>query len=703
MTRRVFPTSGPLTSFRSKVFRIDEHDVTNAEFSKFVEATGYVTTAEHKIDWEDLKRWSLLRLLDQTRSTIFRFGGVGCTERTGGIPKALQLRLREENSIRWFRSRGATRWPIPTSNPASWRRIFPHKIVIFWRNAPKTNTPKLMKYNSKVVSYGLSLLTATAALIGAAGPLQAQEKKPNILFIMGDDIGWFNIGAYHRGIMSGKTPNLDKLAAQGMLFTDYYAEASCTAGRANFITGEIPLRTGLTTVGQAGADVGLPAQACTLATALKSQGYATGQFGKNHLGDLNKYLPTVHGFDEFFGYLYHLDAMSDPYWFDYPQDWIDKYGPRNLVHCWATDVDDPTEMARWGKVGKQKIVDEGPLAPFPNMAGRQNWQEGRKAKYDMETFDEVLVQSTNSFMDKAKKDGKPFFIWHNTTRMHVFSYISPKYQALMNYQSNYGLEEAGMAQLDDSVGAILKHLEDIGEAENTIVIFSTDNGAEVFTWPDGGMTPFKATKGTIFEGGFRVPCIARWPGHIKPGTVENGIFSGLDWFPTLMAAAGNPEITDQLLKGVKLGDREYKNHLDGYNQIDLINGEGPSKRHELWYFGGPKLGALRLDDFKYQFYQQPLGWPGPKVVTDMPLIYNIRQDPFERTPSINGETLNNLGGGYMNDFYAREFWRFVLVQKTVADLAKTAIDFPPMQDPASFNLDAVKKQVDELIKSHEGQ
>ncbi len=529
------------------------------------------------------------------------------------------------------------------------------------------------------------------------------DVKPNILFIMGDDIGWFNIGAYHRGIMSGKTPNLDKLAAEGMMFTDYYAEASCTAGRANFITGEIPLRTGLTTVGQAGADVGLPAQACTLATALKAQGYATGQFGKNHLGDLNKYLPTVHGFDEFFGYLYHLDAMSDPYWFDYPQDWIDKTGPRDLVHCWATDVDDPTEQPRWGKIGKQKIVDEGPLAPFPNMEGRQNWQAGSKAKYDMETFDDVLVENTKRFMDNAKKDGKPFFIWHNTTRMHVFTYISPKYQALMNYKSNYGLEEAGMAQLDDSVGAILQHLVDIGEAENTIVIFSTDNGAEVFTWPDGGMTPFKATKGTIFEGGFRVPCIVRWPGHVKPGAVENGLFSGLDWFPTLLAAAGNPDITDQLLKGVKLGDREYKNHLDGYNQIDLLNGEGPTKRHELWYFGGPKLGALRLDDFKFQFYQQPLGWPGPKVTTDMPLIYNIRQDPFERTPSINGETLNDLGGGYMNDFYAREFWRFVLVQKTVAELAKTAIDYPPMQDPASFNLDEVKKQVEALIKSHEGQ
>jgi arylsulfatase len=326
-----------------------------------------------------------------------------------------------------------------------------------------------MKYKPNVFGYGLSLrmaLAASAAILSTVYPVRAADKKPNILVIMGDDIGWFNIGAYHRGIMSGKTPNLDKLASEGLLFTDYYAEASCTAGRANFITGELPIRTGLTTVGQAGADVGIPDQAVTLATVLKELGYATGQFGKNHLGDLNKYLPTQHGFDEFFGYLYHLDAMSDPYWFDYPQDWIDKYGPRDLVHCWATDVDDPTEMPRWGKVGKQRIVDEGPLAPFPDMAGRQNWQQGRNAKYDMETFDEVLVKASNDFMDKAKQGGKPFFIWHNTTRMHVFTYISPKYQALMNSKSNYGLEEAGMAQLDDSVGALLKHLQDIGEADN---------------------------------------------------------------------------------------------------------------------------------------------------------------------------------------------------------------------------------------------
>ncbi len=533
--------------------------------------------------------------------------------------------------------------------------------------------------------------------------LSADDKKPNILVIMGDDIGWFNIGAYHRGIMSGKTPNLDKLASQGMLFTDYYAEASCTAGRANFITGQLPIRTGLTTVGQAGADVGLPAQACTLATALKAQGYSTGQFGKNHLGDLNKYLPTVHGFDEYFGYLYHLDAMSDPYWFDYPQDWIDKTGPRNLVHCWAQETDDQTVQPRWGKIGKQRIVDEGPLAPFPDMKDMQGWQVGRKAKYDMQTFDQVLVKSSIEFMDKAKSDGKPFFIWHNTTRMHVFTYLSPKYQAMMNAKNNYNVEEAGMAELDDCVGDLLKHLDDIGEANNTIVIFTTDNGAEVFTWPDGGMTPFKATKGTVFEGGFRVPCIARWPGHIRPGSVENGIFSGLDWFPTLVAAAGNPDIKANLLKGAQVGERSYKNHLDGYNQLDLLHGQGPSKRRELYYFGGPHLGAIRIDDFKFQFFQQPFGWPGEKVTTDMPTIVNLRQDPFERTSSIRGETLNNMGGGYMNDFYAREFWRFVMVQKEIEKLANTAVEFPPMQAPASFNLASVKDKVEEMIKTSQGQ
>ena len=553
-----------------------------------------------------------------------------------------------------------------------------------------------------------ALITAAlcAALFASFAPsASAQDKPPNIVVIMGDDVGWFNLSCYHQGIMSGKTPNLDKLASQGMRFTDYYAEASCTAGRASFITGEIPLRTGLTTVGQAGADVGMPAKACTIAAALKARGYATGQFGKNHLGDLNKYLPTLHGFDEFRGYLYHLDAMSDPYWYSFPNDaaYRDEYGPRNLVHSWATEEDDATEMPRWGKVGKQRIEDEGPLAPFPDMSNVANMHDiTPKAKFDMTTFDEVLVKSSCDFMDKAKADGKPFFVWHNTTRMHVWTFLAPKYKEMMNSKTNYGLYEAGMAQMDDAIGAIMKHLDDIGEAENTILVFTTDNGAEVFTWPDGGMTPFKGTKGTVMEGGFRAPCIARWPGKIKAGVVENGMMSALDWFPTLLAAAGNPNITDELLKGAEINGNTFKNHLDGYNQIDLLTGKGPTAREEFFYFEGPQLGALRVGDFKFQFFTQPGGWPGPKVTTDMPLMVNIRQDPFERTPSTGGQSLNDMGGGYMNDFYAREFWRFVQVQKFVGQLAATAIDYPPMQDPASFNLSAVKAKVDAAIRNKPG-
>ena len=413
------------------------------------------------------------------------------------------------------------------------------------------------------------------------------------------------------------------------------------------------------------------------------------------LGDLNRYLPTLHGFDEFHGYLYHLDALSDPYWFSYPKDaaFRDKYGPRNVLHTWATGTDDPTLMPRWGKIGKQKIQDDGPLPPHPT-AG---------VKLNMETVDDVFLKSALDFIDKAKKDGKPFFVWHNPTRMDVFTHLSPKYAALQSGENNYGLEEAGMTQLDDIVGSIMKHLDDIGEANNTILVFTTDNGTETFTWPDGGMTPFKSGKGTIYEGGFRVPAIARWPGKIKPGTIENGIFSGLDWLPTFVAAAGDPDITSKLLKGAKFGDRTYKNHLDGYNQMDLLLGKGPSKRHELFYFGGPHLGALRIDDFKFRFYEQPQGWPGPKVTTDMPTMVNLRQDPFERTPSIGGQSMNDLGGGYVNDFMAREFWRFVLVQQYVGKLALTAIDYPPMQDPATFNLDAVKKKIDAMISEHRGQ
>src|SRR5499427_215544 len=357
----------------------------------------------------------------------------------------------------------------------------------------------------------------------------ASGQRPNIIFIMGDDIGWSNIGAYNQGIMAGRTPNLDRLASQGMRFTDYYAEASCTAGRANFITGELPIRTGLTTVGQAGSSTGMPAAAPTIATALKSMGYATGQFGKNHLGDLNEFLPTVHGFDEFFGYLYHLDAMEDPSHRNYPAALKETVGPRNMVHSWATTTDDPTVQPRWGKVGKQRIEDAGPLYPKR-----------------METVDDEILEHTVNFIDKARRENKPFFVWLNPTRMHVVTHLSEKYENMRNSENGWSVSEAGFAQLDDIVGTVMKKLSDDGLDKNTIVVFTTDNGAENFTWPDGGQTPFAGAKGMSLEGGFRVPCIIRWPGHVPAGKVENSIISGLDWFPTFAAAAGNANMVEEL-------------------------------------------------------------------------------------------------------------------------------------------------------------
>ncbi len=529
---------------------------------------------------------------------------------------------------------------------------------------------------------GRNLLLASATVEASparttAAPAQA-GKKPNIVFIMGDDIGWFNIGAYHRGMMAGRTPNLDKLAAQGMMFTDYYAEASCTAGRANFITGELPIRTGMTTVGQAGSTIGLPAQAPTIATALKAQGYATGQFGKNHLGDLNQFLPTVHGFDEFFGYLYHLDAMEDPSHPNYPPELKDKVGPRNMLHSWATESDDATEQPRWGKVGKQKIEDAGTLYPKR-----------------METVDDEILDKAMKFIDKAKGDDKPFFCWLNPTRMHVVTHLSEKYEKTRTPQNGWTIHEAGMAQLDDMVGSVMKKLADLGIDDDTIVVFTTDNGTENFTWPDGGQTPFAGGKGTVMEGGFRAPCIARWPGKIPAGKVENGIISGLDWFPTLLAAAGDPKIVEDLKNGKTLGDTTFKVHLDGYDQTDLITGKGPSKRHEIWYFAEGTLGAARIDDFKYRFIDQPGGWLGGTVKLDVPILVNLRLDPFERT---------GLAGSLESfQWFKYEFWRFVHVQQEVGKLAQTAIEFPPMQKGASFNLEAVKEQVQKAAQSRAGK
>jgi arylsulfatase len=543
---------------------------------------------------------------------------------------------------------------------------------------------------SAIRAIGLAVLASFVAVMASIAPVAAQQpQQPNIVVIMGDDIGWFNIGAYHQGIMYSTTPNLDRLAAEGMRFTDYYAEPSCTAGRANFVTGELPIRTGLTTVGQAGATVGMPDEAPTIATALKAMGYATGQFGKNHLGDLNRYLPTVHGFDEYFGYLYHLDAMEDPFWHSYPPGMKDRVGPRNLIHSFATTTDDPTVDPRWGRVGKQVIMDEGPLPPRP-IPG---------IKYNMETVDEDILDYAVKFIDKAKADGKPFFVWLNPTRAHVISHLSPKYAARLTGENQWYLEEGVMSQIDDVVGALMNKLRADGLDGNTIIAFTTDNGAENFTWPDGGNTPFAAGKGTVMEGGMRVPMIVRWPGHIPAGKVENGLMSGLDFFPTLLAAAGNPNITSELLQGKQMGDRTYKVHLDGYNQLDLLTGRGPSNRHEIFYFAEGTLGAVRIDDIKFRMIDQPDGWIGGTVKVDWPIVSNLRLDPFERMQFLKG----NNGSFTFYDFYIHEFWRFVFLQQKVAEYAQTFVDFPPMQRGASFNLEAVKAEIEERIRALKGR
>jgi len=519
------------------------------------------------------------------------------------------------------------------------------------------------------------LLPISEEKIESYPPSKPITEQPNIIVIMPDDVGWYNIGAYNDGIMAGITPNIDKIAQNGMRFTDYYADPSCTAGRASFITGELPIRTGLTTVGQAGADIGMPAEAPTIATALKSMGYNTGQFGKNHLGDLNKFLPTVHGFDEFYGYLYHLDALEDPFHPTYPDELNLIIGPRNMIHSWASDVDDETIEPRWGKVGKQVIEDMGPVPPKR-----------------MENLDDEILEHSINFMQKAVDEDKPFFAWINPSRMHVTTYLSEEYENKITPENGWSIYEAGMVEVDDLVGEVNHFLETNGIKENTIVIFTTDNGAEVFTWPDGGMTPFRGAKGQILEGGMRVPMLVQWPSHIPAGVVENGLMSGLDWMPTLVAAAGNPNIAEELKEGKTIGDTAYKVHLDGYNQLDMLTGSGPSNRDVIYYFAQHEFGAVRIGDYKFRFIDQPNGWFGETVQLGWPTITNLRLDPFERAGLPDGDE----GSIYYKDFFVFEFWRFVQAQQQIGELVPTFIEYPPMQDPASFNLDAVKKKIEKM-------
>lgn len=503
------------------------------------------------------------------------------------------------------------------------------------------------------------------------------KRPPNILVIWGDDIGVANVSAYSHGMMGVRTRNIDRIAREGALLTDCYGQQSCTAGRAAFITGMNPLRTGLTTIGMPGADYGIQASDPTIAELLKPLGYTCGQFGKNHLGDLNKYLPTVHGFDEFFGNLYHLNAENEPECADYPKDpaFRQKFGPRGVLHSWASEQDDATVDPRWGRVGKQKIDDTGPLT-----------------SKRMETVDEEFLGGTVDFIERAVRDDKPFFVWHNSTRMHVWTYLQDKYRN----KTGYGLYADGMSELDDHVGVLLDKLDELGIADNTIVIFSTDNGAEKMTWPDGGSTPFRGEKGSTWEGGVRVPCLVRWPAVIPAGSVINDIFSHEDWMPTLVAAAGGAEdLAERCKQGYRVGDKTFKVHLDGHDQREVLAGTGPGRRDEYMYvLDSGELAAVRYKDWKIIFsYQEGVGpwlWlSGKRFKPAWPYLFNLRADPFESA----------IDSGLYVRWYGERMFAFVPAQHLVRRFAESFLDFPPSQAPGSLSIAAVKAQVQQRLQA----
>ncbi len=529
--------------------------------------------------------------------------------------------------------------------------------------------------NRRNILLGGTTLAAASAIV-ANNPVQVAQaqtqpaapagRKPNILMIMADDIGWFNISAYNLGIMGYRTPNIDRIGREGAIFTDYYAEQSCTAGRAAFITGQSPIRTGLTKVGLPGADVGLHAEDITVAEALKPLGYATGQFGKNHLGDRNEFLPTVHGFDEFFGNLYHLNAEEEPQNPDYPKDprFRAKFGPRGVLKAKATNVDDPTVDPQYGRVGKQIIENTGPL-------------DTKR----METVDEEFLASALDFIDRNSKANTPWFCYFNPTRMHVWTHL----KAASEGKTGLGIYPDGMVELDGYVGQLLEKLNALGVANDTIVVFTTDNGAEEITWPDGGTTPFRGEKATNWEGGYRVPMLMRWPGTIKPGTIYNDFIASYDLLPTFVAAGGNPDIVAQCLKGSQIGDKTFKVHLDGYNLVPFFKGEAKqSPRQDLLYWNDDgELVAVRVRDWKIVFKEQDntgIGvWQGQFTDLRLPKLFNLRSDPFERADQ------SILYNKWMAD---RAFVQ-VPAQALVGQWLQTFQDFPIRQKPASFNLDAV--------------
>jgi len=531
-----------------------------------------------------------------------------------------------------------------------------------------------------------TIMSTAPALTKSAEAAQA-DKKPNILVIWGDDIGMWNVGAYTHGMM-GRTPNIDSLAKQGAIFTDHYGQASCTAGRAAFMTGMIPLRSGMTTIGIPGSKLGVQKEDPLLAEVLKSQGYVTAQFGKNHLGDRNEFLPTVHGFDEWFGNLYHLNAQEEPEWLEYPGQknpaYKEKFGPRDVLYTWATNVDDPTEDPVFGRVGKQKIEKRGQLT--------------RKR---METFDQEVTDATLTYLDKVGKGDKPFFVWFNTTATHIWSHPTQKYirMAVDEGRAETDVVRAKMIEHDEQVGALLKKLVELGVADNTIVVYSTDNGNELLFWPDGGYAPFRGEKGTSWEGGFRVPCLIRWPGQIKPGTELNGIQSHEDLYVTLAAAAGLPNLKQELLAGKKMGDMTYKVHLDGYNQLDYWTGKADkSARREFFYYDETDLMAVRVDGWKIHIGVKPEGlWWDEKYYPNVPYLFNLLMDPMEKMDPQSKEW------GYVGrQFFAQRMWAPNAASPFIADLLKSLAEYPPRQKADTLSLKKALESVMQKLENPKG-
>ncbi len=523
---------------------------------------------------------------------------------------------------------------------------------------PAAPAPVAAQENPPVAAQAPVPAASAPALAAGTG----SGKKPNILVIFGDDIGQTNISAYSHGVVGYRTPNIDRIAREGMMFTDYYAENSCTAGRSTFITGEVGLRTGLLKVGIPGAPVGLQAQNVTIAQALKPLGYATGQFGKNHLGDRNEYLPTAHGFDEFFGNLYHLNAEEEPERPYYPKNdpaFVKANSPRGVIHSFADG----------------KIEDTGPL--------------NRKR---METIDDETTAAAIGFMEKQVKADKPFFVWMNTTRMHLFTHVRPSMQGQSGMPGNEYAD--GMIEHDDDVGKLLKTLDDLKIADNTIVVYTTDNGPNQFSWPDAATTPFRSEKDTNWEGAFRVPAIIRWPGHIKPSTVSTTMISGLDWFPTLLAAAGDADVKERLLKGTSIGGKNFKVHLDGYNFLPYLTGQsntGP--RQDFFYFNDDGvLVAYRFNNWKAVFCEQrqPGGfqvWANPFTCLRVPKIFNLRMDPYERADIVSDQYY---------DWATKNVYMAQYAVYRVAPFLQTFKEYPPSQRPPSFSID---QMTEALMKS----